>query len=1132
MRMKTLSRLLAGGLILLTAALTMLAQTAGTGTLVGNITDSSGGIMAGARVKVVNLETAFVSETVTTDQGDYQVPYLAPGTYRLTIEHEGFKRYVREGIQIRTGEIPRIDIQLEVGSLTESIQVSASAPLLDTETAAAGQVLSGEQLLKIPVSQKRAIRMTYYYPGTQPVDGYHVLGQRARAMGYQVDGINGKEPGIGNVGGTNEQISTTQDAFEEVKIHTTGTPAEYGHAAGGLMSIVFRSGTNQFHGSAEDRMIGKSMIHRNYLEQLPRTNPFAYHETTFLFSGPVVLPKLYHGQNKTFWLAGWEQHFENAGTSSARTNVPTDAMYNGDFSFGGQSSPKPLQIYNPYSSRLENGTWVRDPFPGNIIPRSLFDPSVQKFLALKPFAAANQPGIPGAQFPTENLVENQIKQIRRIRWDGKIDHQFTSNHKMYGRYSQAHHRAWKGDYQAQFAWRDLDPNAQYAPVEHYNGVLADTLILSPTLSNEFRAGYNRRERYESALTANQDWAQKLGISNVNGATFPNFNLGGAVPGLDGSTTAALRSFQNVGEDFTIQDNVAKVAGKHSLKTGYELIRTRYNGTSGALPGGTYTFGGTDAPFTPNTGNTFAAFLLGSVTSATYTQEFASWLPRWWSHQAYFQDDWKVRPNLSLSLGMRWSYETPFRTKYGQQSQFDPNVIDPISGRLGAITHPTAALARNDWNNFAPRGGLAWNFKPKMVFRSSFGIIHQDIFATATNIMYDEYLATATVQAPVGDPRPVFRLADGPPAFRFNVNSDGSVPFVGTNYSSRNASWFDPNMRMPYIMSWSGGMQWNFRENWLLEGIYQGQSGVGLINTWDTNRIRLDVSQDPTVLNTIFTSAQNYKPYPQFGAVNLISNFGHNTYHSATIRTEKRYSAGMTLNIFYTFQKTLTDNEGDVGASGVDYYNRRLEKGLASYNIKHRFVSVMSYELPFGRGRKWLTHGIANQALGGWELTWTQTLQAGLPLTVGYSGSPNRYLPTGAQRPNILSSNDAAQVSDWEIGPNRFPVSAQNPYLNFASFAYPAAFTVGNLGRNTFIGPGLNWTQLSAAKVWTMRERVRFQLRFDANNLPFQQPNFTNPNATYNANSPASFGRFTSTRGSFSDVGTANSNMLIVGKIQF
>src|SRR4030095_12339238 len=258
------------------------AQTAGTATLVGTVTDASGALVVGAKVSVTNINTSFVAESVTTAEGTYYAPYLAPGPYRLAVEASGFKRFSRDGIQVRTGETPRIDVQLEVGAVTEAVNVSGAPVLLETETAAAGQVLDGDLLVKVPVSQKRAIRILFYMPGANAIGGFTVLGQRARAMGYTVDGVNGKEPGIGNTNGTDAQISTTQDAFEEVKLYTTGVPAELGHSSGGLMSIVFKAGTNQLHGSFEDRYINKAMIHRSYLEQLPRSNPFTYHETTAL----------------------------------------------------------------------------------------------------------------------------------------------------------------------------------------------------------------------------------------------------------------------------------------------------------------------------------------------------------------------------------------------------------------------------------------------------------------------------------------------------------------------------------------------------------------------------------------------------------------------------------------------------------------------------------------------------------------------------------------------------------------------------------------------------------------------------------------------------------------------------------
>jgi hypothetical protein len=583
----------------------------------------------------------------------------------------------------------------------------------------------------------------------------------------------------------------------------------------------------------------------------------------------------------------------------------------------------------------------------------------------------------------------------------------------------------------------------------------------------------------------------------------------------------------------MQDNFTQIAGKHTFKMGYELTRTRYDSAVETQPAGTYNFGGTELPFTPNTGNTFASFLLGTVSSAVYTQDFATWLPRWWSHSLYVQDDWKVTRGLTLNLGLRWSYESPFQTKYGQQSQFDPTVIDPLTGKLGAITHPKEPLAKKDLNNFQPRLGLAWNFRPKWVFRSSFGVMTTDLTVNDINQNFGEYTGTANIEALPGDPRHVFRLSQGPPPINYAVQSGGSVPFVGSNYGARVAERYDPNMRMPYIMNWSAGFQYEFAHNWLVEAIYQGTAGVGLLNNWDTNVIPLDISRDPAVLNQIFQAAQNYKPYPQFGPIYLYSNFGHSTYHSGTLRVERRFSAGLSLLALYTFAKALDENDADGNATGITYYNRSLEKGRAGYDIRHHYLNLLTYELPLGKGRRFLNRGgILNQVLGDWAVTWPLTLQSGPPTTVTFSGSPNRYLP-GASRPNALVPMEQAVVQGWDPGPNRFPTSAQNPYLRFDAFAYPAAFTPGTLGRNTFESPGMTWVQLTVAKSWLfLGERLKGTLRADFNNLPFKQPQFAAPNSVYNANSPQTFGRFTSLLGPFASIGTSRPHIIIGGRIQF
>jgi hypothetical protein len=331
--------------------------------------------------------------------------------------------------------------------------------------------------------------------------------------------------------------------------------------------------------------------------------------------------------------------------------------------------------------------------------------------------------------------------------------------------------------------------------------------------------------------------------------------------------------------------------------------------------------------------------------------------------------------------------------------------------------------------------------------------------------------------------------------------------------------------------WSAGFQNEFMRNWLAELYYQGTAGVGLLSNWNINQIPANISTDPTVLNKIFQSTQSYLPYPQFGAINLYSNFGHSTYHSGTLRLERRNTAGLTWVVLYTYSKAIDESDNDGTATGVTYYNRRLEKAQASFNTTHHFQNLLTYELPFGKGRHFMNRGgILNQALGGWNVTQTWLLESGTPTSITYAGSPNRYLPQGVSRPNLLSSNYV--TPNWNIGPNRFPTSAQNPYLQFSAFAYPAAFTVGTLGRNTFTGPGMNWMQLGLAKTFDLSERLKFMLRVEGNNFPFKRPELLLPNAVYNANSANLFGTFTSLRQPFSEAGQSRPHIVVGGRIEF
>jgi hypothetical protein len=1117
------------GMGMLSLCLALAQSTTGTATLTGAVMDASGSLVPGAKVTVVNTGTGFVFTSVTTNEGTWYIPNLNPGTYQVKIEASGFKTYLQDGLVLRTAEQPRIDVRLEVGSLTETVNVTTSAPLLETETATSGQVLEGETIVKIPVLQKAFYRMYLYMPGMNVINGQHAVGQRQRSLGFTLDGVSAKEPVLGNPNSFDTVITSTLDMIQEFKMYTTGLPAEFGHSSGGQLSGVFKSGTNQFHGSLEDRYLNGALVHRQYFDQLKRCqnalnicNPFTYHEMGATAGGPVKLPGLYDGRDRTFFFGGVQRHHEKVSETFIGT-VPSQAMYAGDFSFGGRGFP----IYDPATIRQENGTWTADPFPGNIIPQSRFDPVARNILERQPWKIENAPGTMTPNGPINNLVVPTKGRYYFTRFDGKVDHQFNTANHLFGRYSHVRHRSLTR-LSNELAWPLVDPIFTI-PIDQRNVVISDSHMFSPTTINEVRFGFNRRHRTRRPPTQDENWAQQLGIPNVSGETFPDFR---------DANRSRYYNFgpggfeEQLAQDYTFQNNLTKIVGKHTLKFGYELIRTTYNAQIESLPSGLYIMAGTERPFTPNTGNRFANLLLGTVGSAQFTQTTAQWEPRWWTHSWYVQTDWKPIRTLTLNLGLRWSYETPFQTANGRQSQFDPTVVDPLTGRPGAIIHPQGALATRDLNNFQPRLGLAWNFHPKWVFRGNFGVITSDLLTNTINNNFEEYLATANVQAQPGDPHPVFRLSEGPPPISFNINQDGSAPFIGTNYGARMATLFDPKMRMPYVMNWSAGFQYQFSSTWLAEVLYQGSAGVGLLNNWDINVLPLDISNDPVRLEQIRQQYQNFRPYTQFGMIQHYSNYGHNTYHGATVRVEKRYSSGLTISSFYTFSKTINDVDEDGTASGITFYNRRLEKGRAGYDVNHRWVSTMTYELPVGKGRKFMNQGgWRNAVLGGWELVASQHFQTGPPFTVTFAGSPNRYLP-GASRPTQIKSNEEVKLQHVDIGPNRFPISAQNRYLMIDGFQYPASFTAGTLGRNTLNAPGLVWMQASLAKEFPLfGERMRFHLRFDVNNV-YKYHNFNPPNSTFNATDPSLFGTFSGTRGSFSDIGTGRWHGIMVFRLEW
>ena len=1081
------------------------AQTA-TGDLIGRVTDPTGAVIPGVEVTAANPVKGFTTHTTTDSQGIYRFLYLEPATYNLAFSATGFNSLERPGIFLRSTERVTVDVELSVGAVSEKIEVTATSPLLEAATSTTGSLMPGEMFNSLPNAQRTIWMVMYEMPGIVGSNAMNVSGLRSRDLPYTMDGVLGTEPLNKMSSGNNAEnvTSTVQSAIEEVKVVTTVLPAEYGHSSGGMISATYKSGTNKLHLDAEERYLNGATRHREYFQLARSTTPFVYQIPSATFSGPVVIPKVYNGRNRTFFLMAWQLRLQRS-QDQTYTTVPNAAELGGDFTFNGLGYP----IYDPTAIRQNSaGTWVSDPFPGNQIPKSRFDPVATNFLSHNPWLPANNFGNAGyvdANGPHNNFGGLAPYQGARMGWDTKLDHNFSEKNRIFGRYSQTRNRVWGDGTGIATGWQLLN-NGHIPPAsDQPNGVISDVHMFSPNVVNEIRVGLSRRHVSFTPYGLDGGWAANLGIPGVGGQTFPYFNqLASSFGGSWGTNP-----YSQVSEQYSLQESVNYLRAGHNIKAGYEMGRTRADMYQGGYVSGNYTFGGTALPFTPNTGNSFASFLLGSVTSATFSTPLATWLPRWWTHALFVQDDWTVSRRLTLNVGVRWSYETPYQTKYGQQSQFDPTVVDPVSGLMGAITHPSGSLGGSDRNNFQPRIGMAFKLNEKMVVRGGFAVNTIDNLGGGTfNSSFEEYNTSFNVNMPSGDPRAAFYLSQGPGPLNYKILANGTSPFVGANYSGRSATRIDPGLRNPYAMNWNLGYQYQFAPTWLLDLSYQGSAAIGLLNTWNINVLQPDTAKgDLTTLNKIYQNPQPYLPYPQFGAVNFLSNFAHSTYHSGTVKVEKRFAQGLSVNAFYTWSKAIDEADGNGAATGVTYYDRRLEKAVAGFSLPSRYSVTAVYALPFGKDRKWMhAGGVLNYLLGGWNLAWIQTYQSAQPATLSIAGSPNLYLPGIVERPNQLLPNDQVYTPNWSIGGNRFNPALENPCWNMSAFAYPAAFTIGTVGRNTIHGCNtMKWSRASLSKTVKVKERVNLEVRYDVQDV-FKNAYFMNPVSAVNFSAPGTFGR--------------------------
>ena len=1074
--------------------------------------------MPGAKVTITQTETNFQSVTETNSEGIYRVGSLRPGPYRITVEAAGFKSFIRENAVLRTGDTMAINATLEVGAVSESIEVTAAVPLLETETSATGQVVSGDYQYALPLYQRNVKAIMYLVPGMTmngfgyagQMNNFHINGLRSGYIGYFEDGA--LATGTDNNGLTSDTIL---NAVEEVKVITSALPAEYGHSAGGAITVVKKTGTNEFHGMLS--MLGRTrrMQHRKYFDRetpTQRGDMIVFAQPDANISGPVYIPKIYDGRNRTFFMLAWQKLIDKQAKQNQYT-VPTEEMKQGDFRFGGIGQP----IYDPRTTRqLSDGTWVRDPFPDNIIPKSQFDPVAAKILSYDPFTHPNQPGSMSTTGPTQNLALAPVTAVLWPNWSIRTDHQFSPSLKSYFSYTWNERDYWTKP--TTIKYLPFSSSEAREPIHMHTVSLGTTWVLSPTLVSETRAGYYRRRQGWEVPTYMKNMAAEIGLPNLAPDHFPlGFygSLGQGTPTVD------------VNETLSFKQDVSKVSGSHAFKWGYELMRYRINSYSIGDPSGNFSFTSTaglrpNGTNLPNTGNDFASFLVGSISSVTFTQTLNSNLPRSWQHSFYFQDDWKIHPTLTLNLGLRYSVETPPTQKYGFISIWDPNAIDdnqytgwscPPEGCRGAWTHPKGAKPYNtDWNNYQPRIGLAWHPYQKFVVRSGFALSHVDM---KLGFLYtDELMSRSVTQSrPTGDPRPLFQLKEGPaPVVYPALRPDGSLPYVG-NPGGHSANIVDRNLQAAYTMNWNFGIQYELSRDYLLEVQYNGSRQVGNSGSLQFNTLPWGyLADDPVARDAWIPVAQYSRPFPNWGNLYYQGNYGQLSHHSGTVKIEKRFSKGLNFLAFYTFGKTIDENVSNI------YLERKLNRGRADWDQTHRFSGSMMYEIPIGKGRRFLNRGgWLNMLIGGFDFVWTYSIYSGEPLGIGISGMDTQNYPSWMPQTTsaVLLRRPRLRENWQDLGPDRWTRQYQNslidcgPATPFGNdcVTYAPSYERGNAGRNIWSKQRVIAANLSASKEVPIKERARVQFRFDFQN-PFKWYNFAEPSTTLNLRNPHYFGKVT------------------------
>ncbi len=1119
--MRRQSRLAATFLLLnLICAQTIWAQAA-TGNIRGTVVDSSGGVIPNCPITITNQNTGDKRSLTTNDHGDFNAASIAVGTYTLTAEMAGFQKQELTGIVLQVDQTATYTMTLQPGTVSQTMRVEASAPLLETETSSVGQVIADKQILDMPLNGRNPFALGVLSGGTVQFTGLTTNlpivagGGRMSANDILLDGADDNLRNYnGSVGRAGITYIPSVDAVEEFKVKTSSFSAEYGHAAGYVMNATIKSGTNQFHGHAWEFLRNDKLDANNFVSNYAGRPKAAFRQNQFgaTIGGPVRLP-YYNGRDRTFFFVDYEGTQIRQAAGSTIVDLPPASFRDGNF------ASTSTRIYDPLTRRIgANGAIVDDPFPNNVIPTARIDPTVLKYQSLIPL-----PNLGTANAVSRNYFTPIQQQNKHNQGDARIDHHFSEKNSLTVRTSVS---------------RQESPNAgtflfspQTQLFNTINAVIADTHVFTPTTLNEFRMGYNRAN--SSNFASNQDAG--IAFANQNGFQsgpiigFPNVNwtFSGQTLGTNEFTafTSATTnySFENA---FQWTDNLTLIRGNHTVKTGIDVRRFRFDRLQGYPNSGNYFFGST---YTSNpsisgaTGLPYADFLLGfptSVISGNTSQVD-------WSMQRdlyvgpYIQDDWKVNGRLTLNLGFRYDLFTQPVQARDVGGMFDPYAYSS-TGRRGIIITPGApgysrAIVEGHHKNFAPRFGFAYQASPKLVVRGGWGIFYsQREQNDQTTDFAVSLLNFRNINMPVANAqtslRPLYSFTT--PVQVNSVIDPQFSAFTAANPLSSNSGSFNAAditfSKFPMLQQFNLSIQYELVPNLLVEASYSGARGVHWVQ-------RIDLNQVPFQSAVAGHNTQADRPFPFLqSSAGLDTADVSNWYNAFNFKVEHRFSHGFQVLANYTVSHATDsgnagmstfNNQGNTRA--MNSYDLRLESGLSPLDLPQKFVVSANYQIPFGKGQRFSTsHGWVNQVVGGWEINGIGTLRSGLPTDVLTGSLPPVFATIN--RPDVVLGQ-----------PLLVPNPGFDQYFNPGAFSVPGTVrnvngapinTFGNASRMVLRGPGSKNLDFSLFKNFAVTERTQIQFRAEAFNLT-NTPTFSLPSARSAALTVgnAAFGQLTSSQ---------------------